>query len=455
MAHQESISIRGAQRRTSIRTMFGLALGLAVSLLLPIAGRTAYGLTQEATSGGGGARNHVQASGGTQLFSEARTLFEDENWVGAAEKFRAFISGQPQDKNVEAALYWLSIALKKQEKYQEAEQALDRLMKDFPQSSWAGNARMMRVELAAKTGNRRAVEDALTDNDEDVRLVALQNLVHTEPARAVAFIAQMLKPDANASSQMKLAGVKLLGDTGSPQATPLLIEIARQQTDQKLRKAALYSLGHANDESALDFLKELASQPADAETAKAAAFAIAHLPGERAGVALAALARTSPSREIQHNAVMWLAQKETDFAINELADILDMTQDAELRSMCLLSLGQSSSPRARAKLLDIARRGSTHETRMYAILGLGQRGDERSLDALITLYGEEKEEAIKEWVLMALGQAGQKRGLRKLMEIARTEASPRMRQAALHSLERHNNNDPEVEKFLRDFNRQE
>lgn len=438
--------------------MFRPALGLAVSLLLllplSVSGHMADGLTQEASGGARGSSNAQEASGGTQLFSEARTLFEDENWVGAAEKFRAFISARPQDKNVEAALYWLSIALKKQEKYQEAEQALERLTKDFPQSSWAGNARMMRVELAAKTGNRRAVEDALTDADEDVRLVALQNLVHTEPARAVAFIARLLKPEANASAQMKLAGVKLLGDTGSPQATPLLIEIVRQQTDQKLRKAALYALGHGNDESALDFLKELAMQPADAEIAKAAAFAVGHLPGERAVVALAALARTSPSREIQHNAVMWLAQKESDFAINELADIFDTTQDAELRSMCLLSLGQSSSPRARAKLLDIARRGSTHETRMYAILGLGQRGDERSLDALITLYGEEKEEAIKEWVLMALGQAGQKRGLRKLIEIARTDASTRMRQAALHSLERIND-DPEVQRFLRDFKRQQ
>lgn len=454
MVNPESISIRSTRRRKGIRMTFSLALSLALSLLLSVSERNAYGFTQEAGSSSSTRGSAQEASGGIQLFSEARTLFEDENWAGAADKFRAFISGQPQDKNVEAALYWLGIALKKQEKYQEAEQALERLTKDFPQSNWAGNARMMRVELAAKTGNRRAVEEALADGDEDVRLVALQNLVHTDAARAVAFVARLLKPDANASAQMKLAGVKLLGDTGSPQATPLLIEIVRQQTDQKLRKAALYALGHGNDESALDFLKGLAAQPADAEIAKAAAFAIATLPGERASVALAALARTSPSREIQHSAVMWLAQKDSDSAINELADIFDTTQDAELRSMCLLSLGQSASPRARAKLLDIARRGSTHETRMYAILGLGQRGDERSLDGLIALYEEEKEEAIKEWVLMALGQAGQKRGLRKLMEVARNDASSSLRQAALHSLERINN-DPEVEKFLRDFNRQE
>jgi HEAT repeat protein len=438
MAYQESISIRNPRRRKGIRTVVGLALGLAVWLPLPLPTSMVYGFTQ--------------APGSTQLFSEARTLFEDENWAGAAEKFRAFIAAQPQDKNVEAALYWLGIALKKQEKYQEAEQALERLMKDFPQSSWVGNARMMRVELAAMTGNRRAVDEALADADEDVRLIALQNLVHTEPARVVAFVAEMLKPNATASLQMKIAAVKLLGDTGSPQATPLLVDVVRQQTDQKLRKAALYALGHGKDDSALDFLKGLATQTDNTEIAKAAAFAIASLPGERAVVVLAALARTSPSREIQHNAVMWLAQKETDFAIGELASILDTTQDSDLRNMGLLSLGQSASPQARTKLLDIARRGSTHETRMYAILGLGQRGDERSLDGLIKLYDEEKDEPLKEWVLMALGQAGQKRGLRKLMEVARTDASNRLRQAALRSLERVNS-DPEVQRFLRESDR--
>jgi HEAT repeat protein len=438
MAHRESISIRNPRRRRGLRTALSLALGLALWSLPHVPTGIVYGFTQ--------------ASAATQLFGEARTLFEDENWAGAAEKFRAFIAAQPRDKNVEAALYWLGIALKKQEKYQEAEQAFERLMKDFPQSSWVGNARMMRVELAAMTGNRRAVDEALNDADEDVRLVALQNVVHTEPARAVAFVAEMFKPNATASLQMKLAAVKLLGDTGSPQATPLLVEVVRQQTEQKLRKAALYALGHGKDDSALDFLKGLATQTDNTEIAKAAAFAIATLPGERASAVLAALARTSSSREIQHNAVMWLAQKETDFAIGELANIFDTTQDADLRNMCLLSLGQSASPQARAKLLDIARRGSTHETRMYAILGLGQRGDEQSLEALIKLYDEEKDEALKEWVLMALGQAGQKRGLRKLMEVARTDASNRLRQAALRSLERINS-EPEVQRFLREFDR--
>jgi HEAT repeat protein len=384
-----------------------------------------------------------------QTYVDGRALLEEEDWAGAAEKFGRFVAAAaPGQANVDAALYWLAVALQKQGKLGDASHALARLLKDFPRSSWAGSARSLRVELAAATGDRRAIDEALADPDEDVQLIALQQLVHTDAARAASFVAGLLRPDSKAGAQAKLTAVTLLGRSGGSQATAVLVGVARQRQDRKLRKAALYALGQGRNEEVLDFLKGLAAEGGDEEMAEAALFAIAQLQGERAVAALAEFARGAGSKELRHNAVMWLGQKEGDAAAEQLALLFDEAQDADIRNLCLLSLGHSTSPRSLAKLQEVASRTGPDEARMYAILGLGERGSEQGLDFLIQFYDRESDETVREWALMALGQAGQRRGLRKLMEVARGNAPERLRRAAIQSLER-SNGDPEVDKFLR------
>jgi HEAT repeat protein len=322
-------------------------------------------------------------------------------------------------------------------------------MKEFPRSSWASDARVMLIELASLTGDKPAIEKALADEGEDVRLVALQGLVRLEPERAADIAAEVLKPGSAASPRMKLAVVALLENAGRGAATPLLIEVVRRETDQKLRKAAIYALGRGGHQSALEFLKGLVVSGGDDELAKSAAFAIAQLPGAPASEFLGELARTTASAGMRRSVINWLAHQNTEAAVGELINIFDAVRDAETEALCLLALGQSNLPRAQAKLAEVARQHAEPEIRMHAIRGMGLRGEERGVNNLLALYEAETDETVKEWVLAALGLAGQKRGLRKLMDVADNEASARLREAALKALKRAVS-DPAVEKFLRE-----
>lgn len=430
-----------------------VALGLGASALSEGGREAARGAVQESSNAAAAAKGNHSAGRAAQLFAEARNLFENENWAASAAKFEEFIASHPRDKNADAALYWLATSLRKQERFQQASQALGRLMKEFPQSSWASDARVMRAELASSTGDKRVIEEALEDEDEDVRLVALQSLVRLEPERAAVFAAEVLKQGSGASLRMKLAVVALLGNSGRASVTPLLIEVVRRETDQTLRKAAIYALGRSGNQSALDFLKGLVVPDGDDEIAKSAAFSIAQLPGAPASEFLGEVARTTASREIRLSVINWLAQQNTEFAVGELVNTFDSVEDVETKGFCLLSLGQSNHPRAQTKLAEVARSNDSHpEIRLHAILGLGIRGEESAITSLSALYDAETDETIKEWVLTALGQAGQKRGLRKLMDVAGSEASARLRQAALKSLERMSG-DPAVGRFLREQQR--
>jgi HEAT repeat protein len=428
------------------------ALGLCPSLPSPGGERLTRAFAPGKPGAFGVAQTADPAARGAQLFSEARVFLENEDWAAAAAKFEEFIGAHPRDRNVEAALYWLAVSLKKQQKFQGAEQALARLTKEFPQSAWASSARVMRVEIAAATGDRQVIEAGLADEDEDVLLVALQSLFRVEPARAVAFTAGALKPGSGVSPQVKLTAVALLGTAGGGQATALLIDTIRQETDQKLRKAAVYALGRGRDPNALEFLKGLVTRGVGDEMAKTAAFAIAQLPGARPSEFLGELARASRSPEMRRNALTWLAQQDTEAAVGELVSTFDAAREEEIKNLSLLALGQATSSRAWAKLVEVARRDGPPQIRMHAILGLGLRGEDRALASLIELYDEETAETVKEWVLAALGQAGQKIGLRKLMDVARSDQSQRLRQAALESLGRASG-DPEVGRFLREQRR--
>ena len=53
-----------------------------------------------------------------------RDQIEAENWPQAAAGFQDFVREHPKDKDVDAALYWLAYALKKQGKKDEARQML-------------------------------------------------------------------------------------------------------------------------------------------------------------------------------------------------------------------------------------------------------------------------------------------------------------------------------------------
>jgi HEAT repeat protein len=444
-----------------------------------------------------------------KVFRQGRDLIEEENWTRAAERFNDFITDYPKHKDVDAALYWLAFALKKQEKFQEADQKLERLIKEFPRSSWRDDAEAMRVEIANRVGNPGAIAQGLDKNNEELKLVALQSLFQANAERATAFVAEILKPGSTASRRLKETAVALLGQPGGSQATAMLIDIARNQTDAKLRRSAIFWLGQRNDESAFNLLKEMAAR-ADEGDAKTALHALSQHNSARAREFLSELARSAPSLQIRKDAIFWLGQRGGEAVVDELMKIYDADSnleikkqvlfalsqhsgarakllevarsgaDLELRSQAIhwlgqsggaaveeliqiydadtnerirkqviFALSQSNNARAQAKLQEIARASDSLEMRRQAIHRIGQQGGAQAVDSLIQLYDAEKNERVKEQILFALSQTGKKAALQKLMQVARSDASLELRKKALFWLGQ--SNDPEAAKFLEEI----
>lgn len=391
----------------------------------------------------------TQNAAAARIFREGRDFIGDEEWEEAEGKFKNFVSSYPKEKNLDAALYWLAFALTKQEKYDQADTQLKRLLTEFPRSNWADDATALRAQIAQHSGDQRVIAQTLNNDDVEVKIVALESLFASNPERGVAYVTEMMKPGSKASTQLKEAGIELLRRHGGKQAVNLLLDIIRNQTDQKLRATAIHTLGRTGDESVLPLLKDLATTSTDEEVSKAAVFAISRFEGEAARSLLLDLARNGKTVEGRKDAIFWLSQH-GDAAMDELMRIYATESSTEVKKQIVFALKRMGSPRSLAKLYEIARNNSEEsEVRKDALLWIGQSGDTASLDFLIQTYDTATDQDLKQHIIFSLSRVGDKRAIRKLIDIARRDSSVELRKQAIFWLGR--SNDPEAQKFLEDI----
>jgi hypothetical protein len=238
-----------------------------------------------------------------KAFRDGRELLAEEKWVRAAERFNDYITDYPKDANVDAALYWLAFALKKQDRFREADQAVNQLITEFPASHWADDARALRIEIAPRLGNTELIDKEASDpSNDEAKLVALRNLFATNPEQAVALAANIFTPGSQANRSFKESTITMLGRHGGRQASPLLIDIARRESDSRLRKSAIYWLGKEEDPNTLTALKEQALTSPDTDVALAALSAILQQGSPQALQALAEIAKAAAAPEVRKRA---------------------------------------------------------------------------------------------------------------------------------------------------------
>jgi HEAT repeat protein len=443
--HRGTENTEVAQRRSAKARVASASFALLVAMCFP-GGELA--LTSSARAG----QERKLDNKAEEAFRFARELFDEEKWSDAVVKFEEFLAVYPHDKNVPAAHYWLALTLKKQGKYGEADERLARLLSEFPNSNWTNDARAMRVEIAGLTSNVNAVIQSASDENESVKLTALQSLLRLDPPRALSLIADVLRPDSTASLKLKMSVVTLLGRGGGKAALPMLAQVINRPAATELRVAGVHALVQIDDPSVFDALKTAANSD-DRRVVHAAVLAIGQLRGEQPRAYIVELARTANGPSMaREQSILLLGQQSTESDVDELLKIYEGNTDLKTRKQTILALCLSRSPRADAKLSEIARQqGASTELRREAILALGQRGESQSLGILIQLYDEENGEAVKKSIILSLGQTGEKSATRKLMVIAKSDPSPRLRQLAVLSLQR--SSDPEVRKFLQEMNR--
>jgi HEAT repeat protein len=362
---------------------------------------------------------------------------DGEEWAKAVAKFSQFVASYPKDKDVDVALYWLAYALKRQGKPREASEQLARLLREHPRSAWAEEATAMLTELAPQTGDRKMIDEGLGQNDEEIRIVALQSLFEANPERAMAYVADLLKPGSNASRSFKESAVSILGNHGGRAAVPILFDIARNQPDRELRIVAIRKLTDAGEESVVEQLVALYDAERDAEIKASILRSFESVRDARADAKLLAVARgAGEPLELRQTAIRILGQKESAAAFDALAQIYESDTNRDIREQIIRSLADMEDPRARARLVEMARGVGAADAglRQYAIRRLADRGGEATVDELVRLYGSEQDREVRQTILRALADTNHPRARARLAAAARAETDAELRKQAIRAL---------------------
>src|SRR6478672_1574561 len=198
------------------------------------------------------AATEQEASGkDSQLYAKGTAALDENDWDAAADAFQQVV--KMGGSRADGALYWLAYARNKQGRKDEALAILREFSAKFPKSSWGKDARALELEIRPSSG-KTVLRENSTD-DEDLKLMAINSLMNTEPERAMPLLEKVL--NGPASPKLKERALFVLAQSGSPRARGILADVARGKSGPELQEKAIHYLGVAGSRSNGELLEEI------------------------------------------------------------------------------------------------------------------------------------------------------------------------------------------------------
>lgn len=409
-------------------------------------------------------------------FREARDLIDKEEWARAAEKFDEVINKYPKNKSTDAALYWLAFSYKKQKQFNKFGAALDRLLKEFPSSSWADDARVMKVQTSSSLGKvyfsslgesssngfsgvystvpsntiiqgaasspvetyfgNAARAQTLTtaartplDREDEIKIAAFQSLLSADPKRAIEIMGDILTTDSKASETLKLEVLRVVRNPRLSVTTPAMELLTNRvnkpnQFTPLLRETLVKSF---QNESNVKVRKEII-------------YTLASFKDDQSANYLAQLYSSANDKEIKKAII-------SSFGGNQSIYHYDVLRRDGFGSVSSNNFNRKIEF---DKILEIIRTEKDSELRNLAFSVLKRFPDwsarEGVIEMLAELYDTAPDESIKINIIRILADTKQAQASKKLLEIAKNDKSDKLKLEAIYSLRSSNN--PEVLKFL-------
>jgi len=350
-----------------------------------------------------------------ELYDDGREALDEDRYDQAAGKFNEL--AEMNGPQTDAALYWKAYAENKLAKRDSALTTIADLKKRFPQSHWIKDASALEIEVKQSTGQPAHLE---AESDEDLKLLALQGLMNSDPERAMPLLEKVL--NGPASPKVKSKALFVLAQSGSPQSREILGRIARGQSNPDLQRKAVEYLGLFGGKEARQTLAEVYASTGDLSI-KRAILKSYMIGGDREHLFAAAKSEKDPSLRAEA-----IRQLGIVHAPDELHQLYQMETSLEVKKDILQAFFLSGD----AKFLAEAAQGEKDpEVRRAAIRNLGLIGSADAKDALLAIYAKETDRENKEAVLNALFIQG---NAHALVAIARAEKDPELKRTAVSKL---------------------
>jgi len=341
-------------------------------------------------------------------YERGREALDRGDWLEAIEAFEEVT----EDEVADAALYWRAYAHHKLGEPDRALELASSVSDRFPESPWRDDARALVVEIRGRAGGR-------STDDEELKVLALNALVHSDDDEALPLLREFLAGDQ--SMRLKGRALFVLAQIGSEGSYDLLAEVARNDAEPELQTRAIRYLGVHHGEESLALLEELYASLENVETRRAILQSLM-VAGEEDR--LLDVARNEPDEALRGRAIRLLGAMD---ASDELWELYRREGSEAVRKKILEAFMVSGDE---THLLSVARDAQeSDELRETAIRLLGAQGVNEELWAL---YQEVDSEVLRKRILHGLFIAGD---VGRIGAVAQdTGASAELRKAAIHNL---------------------
>jgi HEAT repeat protein len=270
-----------------------------------------------------------------------------------------------------------------------------------------------------------------SDNDDDMKVAALNALQQMDEARARPVLRKVLARRDTGSVCLRRKAVFLVAQQKEPGTEDLLLESVRTDPDSDVRGQAVFWLSQVGTERAVGALDSILRFSKDPEIQDKAIFALSQQDNPRAQRALRSYAeREGISEGSREKAIFWLGQHQSAENATYLRSLYGKLKSQDLKKKVLFSLSQMGGEENGRWLLRVA--GDTSqglEMRKQALFWAGQGGV--SIDELTKLYAKVSDKEMREQLIFVYSQRDEPAALDKLIEIAKSDPNPDLKKRAL------------------------
>jgi hypothetical protein len=352
-----------------------------------------------------------------RAYERGQRALDNRDWDQALEMFTQ-VAGSGSTR-ADGALYWKAYALAKLGRRDDAVAAIAELRKSYATSRWLDDAKALELEVKQAGGQKPSPE---TENDEDLKLMALNGLVQSDPERALPLLENLLK--TSSSPKLKERVLYVLAQSNSARGKQLLEQVARGgagNPDLQL-KAISYISATSRKTDNKPLLWEIYSSSNDNQVKRAV---LNGLMISRDKDHLLQIAKTDKSPQFRMEAISMLG---ASGAQAELWQIYQGETSPDVKQQLLHSLIASG---ASDRLIEVARTEKDPKLRRSAIQALGSMSAAKTGDALVSMYGSETDAAVKKSIADALHS---QRNAKALVDLARKETDPSMKREIVSRL---------------------
>ena len=312
-------------------------------------------------------------------YERAQRAIERGEWARAIDQFRELANAN--FPRADAALYWQAYSLDRLNRQAEALTTVAELLKTYPMSRWLNDARALEIAVRQRAGQPVSPDQ---QNDDDLKLLAIQGLQQMDPAQGVPLLEKILQ--GTQSPRLKERALFVLAQSGSPRAQQVLAAVAKGNSNPDLQRKAIQYLGVHGSPENRQVLAEIYGSSADLDIKRQIlrSFGIA---GDRQRVMAAATGEKSP--ELRSEAVRALGMMG---ARDELWQLYQKESSVDVRQQMLQSMMMSGDV---AHLTEVANSDANMDLRRRAIQQLGMAGGGRSGDTLVNIYNRQSDPGVK------------------------------------------------------------